>query len=78
MKIDVPKSLREAVVKVMTEMPKGEIFSGLDLQKRCAVYYPPAKRKYTDTVLRTARKHCREQYRCVKRDKSFYEKTCNN
>lgn len=75
--IKVPKSLKEAVIKVIGEMPKGEIFSGLDLQRRCASYYPPARKKYTETVLRTARKFCREQYRCVKRDKSFYEKVGN-
>lgn len=68
------KTLKDSVIKVITDMKDGDTFSGLDLQKRVTVYYPKAKKKYTETILRVARKYCREQFRCIKRDKSIYEK----
>lgn len=67
-------SLRVAVTKVIDSYPLGTVFSGLELQKNVTVYYPKAKKKYTETILRVARKYCRDKFRCVKRMESKYER----
>ncbi len=67
-------NMTKSVIKVIGEMSKGERFYGKDLQKRVAVYYPKARTKYTETILRVARKYCRECYKCVNPSISLYVK----
>lgn len=67
-------SLKMAVIKSMNDLKIGQVFSGLEFQKMVAGYYPKARRKYTETILRVARKYCRDKYRCVKRTESKYER----
>lgn len=67
-------SLSKSVIKVISEMKSGEQFYGKDLQKRVSVYYPKAKKKYTETILRVARKYCRDEYKCLKASVSLYQR----
>lgn len=73
-KNDVKSTLAKSVVKVISEMKTGEQFYGKDLQKRVSEYYPKAKKKYTETILRVARKYCRDDYKCIKASVSLYQK----
>lgn len=67
-------SLKMAVIKSMNDLKIGQVFSGLEFQKMVASYYPKAKRKYTETILRVARKYCRDKYKCIEARSSKYER----
>lgn len=67
-------TLKGAVIYVMNSMEIGERFYGNAFQKSVALYYPKAKNCYVDTVLRVARRHCRDMFRVVDRAKSLYER----
>lgn len=66
--------LKDAVITVIDDLPDGIVFTGRDLQKWVGRYYEGAGRKYTDTILRVARKYCREKYECVDKAKSKYKR----
>ena len=68
------KTLKKAVIHVMNSMEIGRRFYGYDFQESVAMYYPKAKNCYVDTVLRAARKHCRDMFKVVDRTRSLYER----
>ena len=49
-------TLSKAVCKALDSFPSGFQFYGRELQKEASRYYPKASSKYTDTILRVARK----------------------
>lgn len=67
-------SLKMAVIKSMDDLKSGQVFSGLEFQKMVSSYYPKAKKKYTETILRVARKYCREKYKCIEARTSKYQR----
>lgn len=57
--------LTKAVTKTIDEMPVGTKFYGNQLQHLVSARYPDAEKKYTDTIMRIARKYRRYSYRTV-------------
>ena len=67
-------SMSEAVRVVIDRYPVGYRFHGNELHDDVARVYPRATRQYPDTIMRMARRHRRDSFRCVNRDISLYEK----
>jgi hypothetical protein len=78
--IDTEKisNMSEAVIYVIGHYPKGHLFFGNQLHDDVARIYPPSTHQYPDTILRMARRHCRDCYRTVDRNRSLYEKVCDD
>lgn len=57
--------LTRAVTKTIDEMPVGTKFYGNQLQNLVTARCPDAGTKYTDTIMRIARKYRRYSYRAI-------------
>lgn len=68
------KTIKEVLIRVINDMPKGQRFYGWELQQMVAVHIPKAARCYVDTILRSAREYCRDKYRVIDSRKSLYER----
>ena len=69
------KSMRMAVCKVIDSYPDGYRFYGNKLHSDVTGLFPEARYKYTDTILRTARKYRRAAFKVIDQKHSLYEKT---
>ncbi len=67
-------TMTAAVICVMNHMNIGQQFHGSQLHAKVAKLYPPAKTMYTDTILRTMRRVCKQQYKTVNHNKSIFER----
>ena len=68
------KTMKQAVVYVMQKMDIGERFHGNTFKETVAMYYPKARNCYVDTILRVARRYCRDMFKVVDRTRSLYER----
>lgn len=66
--------MSDAVRFVIDNYPAGHQFFGNELHDDVARVYPQSARQYPDTIMRMARRHRRDAYRCINRDKSLYMK----
>lgn len=65
-----------AVKTVLDNMPKGTVFHGWMLKKKCVEINPALEEKYVDTFLRNMRLYCSEDYVLEEKikAKSLYKK----
>ena len=68
------KTMSDAVKIVIDGYAIGHIFHGNELKNDVVKIYPKSQHQYVDTILRMARRHCRESFRTVDHNKSLYEK----
>ena len=68
------ETITAAVSAVIDKYPVGHQFHGNQLKSDAVKLYPACKYAYPDTFLRMARRHRREAFRAVNRNKSLYEK----
>jgi len=71
---DKIKSMSHAVKVVIDSYPLGHKFYGNELHEDVVEIYPEAKRMYVDTILKMARRHRRDSYKCVDQNNSLYER----
>jgi len=67
-------SISGAVRQVIDSYLPGHQFHGNSLHNDVARVFPEARRMYTDTILRMARRHRRGAFRVAGQNKSLYEK----
>ena len=68
------ETMSAAVREVIDRYPEGHRFHGNQLKADVVRVLPEARHAYPDTMLRLARRHRREAFRSVDRNKSLYEK----
>jgi hypothetical protein len=66
--------MSDAVKVVIDGYHAGHQFYGNQLHDDVAIIYPNSKYQYPDTILRMARRHRRNSFRVVDKNKSLYEK----
>jgi hypothetical protein len=66
-------SMSEAVKIVIDSYLPGTMFFGNNLHADVTAIYPKARKQYPDTILRMARRHRRDKFRPVDRNRSLYE-----
>ena len=69
-----PVSMADAVRRVIKNYPNDHEIHGNELHNDVAELYPEARTMYTDTILRSMRRHCRHLVKCVNHNKSLYKK----
>jgi len=69
-----PKSMAQAVRKVIDSYKVGYQFHGNQLHNDVAALYPPARKMYTDTIQRAMRRYCHCQYKTIDQNRSLYER----
>lgn len=70
-------TLKNAICRVIDEMPAGTQFYGWELKERVVAVYPDCLHSYIDTILRQVRKYRRYSVLCINNTKSLYEKTAD-
>lgn len=76
---DLPKkenhiSLKNAICKVIDEIPTNQEFTLIEFQKMVIRQFPQFKKAYLSTIQRYAIGYRRKNFLCINRAKSLYRK----